>query len=105
VQRYRAAVDDDVTGEQLQALVDDVEAAGHRVEGDVMATRPRGVDPDHPRLQLLRHRSLVAVRQYPPEPWLHTPRAAEVVVGTWREMRPLDEWLVRHVGASRLPRR
>jgi uncharacterized protein (TIGR02453 family) len=105
VQRYRAAVADDVTGEQLRDLVDDLEAAGHRVEGDVMATRPRGVAPDHPRVELLRYRTLVAVHQYPPEAWLHTPQAADVVVATWRDMRPLDRWLVGHVGASHLPRR
>jgi uncharacterized protein (TIGR02453 family) len=105
VQRYRAAVEDDVTGDQLRDLVDDLEARGHRVEGDVMKTRPRGVDPDHPRLHLLRHRTLVAVHQYPPDPWLHTPHAADVVVSTWREMQPLGRWLARHVGASHLPRR
>lgn len=105
VQRFRSAVEDDTTGEQLEALVDDLEDAGHQVEGDVMKTRPRGVAPDHPRLTLLRHRSLVAVHQYAPEPWLHTPDVVGVVSGTWRDMRPLGEWLARNVGASQLPRR
>jgi uncharacterized protein (TIGR02453 family) len=105
VQRFRAAVDDETTGEQLRELVDGLEHAGHRVEGDVMTTRPRGVDPDHPRLQLLRHRTLVAVHHYPPDPWLHTPQAADVVVTTWRQMQPFGCWLARHVGPSHLPRR
>jgi uncharacterized protein (TIGR02453 family) len=103
--RFRAAVDDDTTGEQLASVVDDVQAAGHLVDGDRMKTRPRGVAPDHPRLDLLRLRTLVASHQFGPSPWLHTPEAAEVVARTWREMAPLDAWLVRHVGVSHLPRR
>jgi uncharacterized protein (TIGR02453 family) len=105
VQRFRAAVDDDTTGEQLAALVEDLQAAGHLVEGDRMKTRPRGTAPDHPRLDLLRLRTLTARHQFGPSPWLHTPEAAGVVRRTWQEMAPLDAWLAQHVGDSHLPRR
>jgi uncharacterized protein (TIGR02453 family) len=104
VARYRAAVDDETTGEQLAAVLDDVEAAGHRVVGEVMKTRPRGTDPAHPRLELLRFRTLTAMHQFGPEPWLHTPEVAQVVARTWGEMAALDAWLGRNVGPSRLPR-
>lgn len=105
VQRFREAVDDETTGEQLAALLADLQQAGHEVEGDRLKTRPRGVDPDHPRLELLRLRTLTAMRRFGPEPWLHTPEAAGVVARTWRELAPLDAWLARHVGPSRAPRR
>jgi hypothetical protein len=103
--RFRAAVDDETTGEQLAAVVDGVEAAGHHVDGDRMRTRPRGVAPDHPRLDLLRLRTITATHQFGPEPWLQTQQAADVVARTWREMGPLDDWLARNVGPSHLPRR
>jgi uncharacterized protein (TIGR02453 family) len=103
--RFREAVADDVTGPRLVAVLDRVRRAGHSVDGDVMKTRPRGVDPDHPRLLLLRHRTLTASQSYPPEPWLHTPDAATVVARAWDQMAPLNAWLATHVGPSHLPRR
>lgn len=38
--------------------------AGFVVDGDRLKTRPRGVAADHPLLELLRHRTLTAERQY-----------------------------------------
>jgi uncharacterized protein (TIGR02453 family) len=104
MQRFREAVDDDTAGESLQTVLAAVEAAGHHVDGDRLKTRPRGYPEHHPRLELLRYRTLTASHQYPPEDWLHTPAAAGVVTGAWREMQPLTDWLARHVGPGRAPR-
>ena len=105
VQHYREAVDDETTGEQLRAVVSGVERMGHAIGGDQLKTRPRGYPDDHPRLELLRYRTLTASHSYPPDPWLHTDAAGEVVVTTWREMAPLNAWLERNVGASHVERR
>jgi len=105
VQRFRDAVDDETTGELLVALLADLQESGYEVEGDRLKTRPRGTDPDHPRLDLLRLRTLTAMRRFGPEPWLHTAEVVEVVARTWRELAPLDAWLARNVGPSRAPRR
>ena len=67
--------------------------------GDRLATRPRGVAPDHPRLELLRHRGLYAHRGWEPDDALHEAATAERVAAVWRATRPLTDWLDDHVGA------
>jgi uncharacterized protein (TIGR02453 family) len=105
VTRYRESVDDDTLGEQLAAALARVEQAGHTIAGEALKTRPRGYPEHHPRLALLRYKTLTAWHEYPPEPWLHTAEVVDVVAGTWREMAPLNTWLERNVGASHQPAR
>jgi uncharacterized protein (TIGR02453 family) len=105
VSRFRTAVDDERRGSDLQARLAALGSAGVAVAGDRLKTRPRGVDPDHPRLELLRHRSLYGHRSWPPDDALHGPESLDRVVATWRALRPLAEWLDDHVGPSTLPRR
>lgn len=99
--RYRAAVDEDATGVALERLVTKLRAAGYTVGGDRLKTRPRGYDADHPRIELLRHRALVAWVEFGAPEWVHTPEAASRVAAVWRETMPLQDWLHDHVGASR----
>ncbi|GAA0992747.1 DUF2461 domain-containing protein [Acrocarpospora macrocephala] len=90
--RFRAALEDDVIGSELEKIVDGLRS-DFRISGDRLKTRPRGVPEDHPRLDLLRHKSLYAARQYEPEPWVHTPEALDRVRQTWRTLTPLVDWL------------
>jgi uncharacterized protein (TIGR02453 family) len=101
--RFRAAVDDGRRGGDLSSRLSALERAGLTVDGDRLKTRPRGVDPDHPRVQLLRHRSLYAWRRWAPDDALHGPAARERVAGAWRTLRPLTEWLADHVGPGGQP--
>ncbi|CAO5170678.1 TIGR02453 family protein [Frankia sp. AiPs1] len=103
VERLRAAVADDATGPRLVALVDALRDAGYEISGNRLKTRPRGFDADHPRIELLRHRTLTVSREFGEPPWLARPECAEHVAAAWREMRVLREWLDRQVGPSRLP--
>ena len=105
VARYRTAVDDDRRGRDLEARLAPLETAGLAVEGDRLKSRPRGMDPEHPRLLLLRFRSLYAWRRWDPDDTLHEPAALDRVVTTWRTLRPLTDWLADHVGPSEQPRR
>ncbi|MBA2739303.1 MAG: DUF2461 domain-containing protein [Nocardioidaceae bacterium] len=99
--RYRQAVDEARTGTELQRLVGELATAGFVIGGDRLKTRPRGYDAGHPRLDLLRHRSLFASRDYYDSPgWLHRPQAAERVRDEWRRLRGLVEWIGTHVVAS-----
>lgn len=98
VARYRAAVDDDSSGADLLKITTRLAKAGFTIEGDKVRTRPRGVPADHPRLELMRHEALVAVRRHPPGPSVHTAAAASVVREDWRALRPLVRWVARHVG-------
>jgi uncharacterized protein (TIGR02453 family) len=99
VHRYRDAVAGP-TGEVLQSVVDRLRRARYEIDGDVMRTRPRGVDPDHPRIDLLRHRSLVAMRRWEPAAWMGTRTALTRVRDAWRAMTPLVEWLTDSVGPA-----
>ncbi|WP_327089920.1 DUF2461 domain-containing protein [Nonomuraea sp. NBC_01738] len=105
VARYREAVSEDLSGKPLDTLVTGLRAAGYTIAGDRLKTRPRGVSPDHPRLDLLRHRSLYAGQRFEPEPWVHTPEVLDRVQTAWRAFGPLVEWLATHVRGSELPRR
>ncbi|RZT85250.1 uncharacterized protein (TIGR02453 family) [Pseudonocardia sediminis] len=105
VARYRAAVDDERRGEDLRARLQEAEATGLTVGGERLKTRPRGVDPGHPRLELMRHKGLHVSRRWPPDDVLHGPGARDRVRKVWRAARPLSEWLADHVGPSEQPRR
>ncbi len=97
--RYRAAVDDDRTGGELVAITDELEALEIDVAGpDALKRSPRGYPADHPRAALLRQRGLIAWKQWPHEPWLATPAAAERVAELLETIAPLRAWLGAHVG-------
>lgn len=105
VARFRAAVDDERRGTDLQARLAALEQAGIATAGERLKTRPRGVDPEHPRLDLLRHKGLYGWREWPPDDALHSAQALDRVVATWRLLVPLTKWLDDHVGPSEQPRR
>jgi uncharacterized protein (TIGR02453 family) len=102
--RYRAAVDDDTAGGALEAAVVDVRSKGVDVtpgEG-ALATAPRGVAKDHPRIELLRWKGCIASRDLGCPAWLKTRRVVREVAGVWDAARPLVAWLDTNVGASEL---
>lgn len=102
--RLRAAIDTPRSGQQLQRIVDELAAAGFALGGDRVATRPRGVPADHPRLELMRFKHLIASCEHGAPPWLSTPEVVEHVRADWRTVRPLVDWLSEHVGATTVPR-
>lgn len=100
VARYRAAVDDERHGPALESVVAGLRDEGYTIGGQQLKTRPRGTDPEHPRLDLLRHRSLYAWCSWPPDDELHTPALTERIARSWRRLDPLGEWLHAHVGVD-----
>ncbi|PXY28053.1 DUF2461 domain-containing protein [Prauserella muralis] len=103
--RFRQAVDTDIHGAALERILAQLRRSGWTIAGDTLKTRPRGFADDHPRLELLRHRSLYAVRTWEPDDVLHERRCLDRVRKAWRQLRPFNEWARDHVGASELPRR
>lgn len=97
--RIRASMVDDTAGKLLQRTLKKLARAGFEVGGDRLKTAPRGFDADHPRIELLRHRSLVVTRDYGFEPIIHTPELVDAVRADWTATKPLVEWL-----AARLDR-
>jgi uncharacterized protein (DUF2461 family) len=97
VTRYRELVAGPA-GAELERVVAQVGRDGYELGGEMLKTRPRGVDPDHPRLDLLRHKSVVVSRRWDPAAWMHGPTLARRVGEAWRQMGPLVEWLASSVG-------
>lgn len=99
LQRYRAAVEDEKSGAQLAALVAGLRAGGYEIiASEVLKSAPRGVDRDHPRIDLLRLKGIAMMKEWPVAGWLGTKSAKDRVVATLRDAAPLNEWLDRHVG-------
>lgn len=98
--RYRAAVADDTTGSELETIVDGLGERDFDVEGEQVKTAPRGYPADHPRIGLLRFKELMVFRRFGMPEWLATPRALDVVRETWREIRPLSEWVATNAPAD-----
>jgi uncharacterized protein (TIGR02453 family) len=94
----RAALADDRTGPALRRALTRLERKGWEVGGETLKTAPRGYDVDHPRIGLLRHKSLNVGRSYGFEPVIHSAELVERVREDWRAARPVVEWVRRHAG-------
>jgi uncharacterized protein (TIGR02453 family) len=101
LERYRQAVAGDRAGTQLTKVIAEVEGQGIEVHGqDPLKTAPRGYPADHPRIDLLRYKGLIAWQQWSAAEWLGTAAAAGRITGFLRAARPLSTWLTEHVGSS-----
>jgi uncharacterized protein (TIGR02453 family) len=98
--RFRTAVAEDIHGEALAKILTKLEKAGWDIKGDRLATKPRGYPADHPRLDLLRYRSVYATRTWEPDDVLHERALLARVRKAWRALRPFNEWARDHVGIS-----
>jgi uncharacterized protein (TIGR02453 family) len=94
--RYRRAVADSVRGPELEALLAKLRRRWE-IGGDRLKRSPRGFDHDHPRIELLRHRSLVASQSYGFEPVIHSADLVARVRKDWRQLRPLVDWISANV--------
>ena len=101
--RYRAAVDADQTGTEVAEIVAGLAAAGYAIGAmDELKSAPRGYPKDHPRIELLRRKGLMASRQWPAARWMRTAQAASKVREALAGTAPLCAWLDAHVGPSTL---
>jgi uncharacterized protein (TIGR02453 family) len=100
VDRFREAVDDEATGSDLSEIVAGVRGNGFVIEGEQLKTKPRGYPADHPRIELLRYKSLMAAKRFGTPAWLDSPKAFDQVWNTWQQVRPLNEWITVNVGPA-----
>lgn len=96
--RIRASIDNEATGKQLQRILAKVEKAGFTIGGQQLKTSPRGFDADHPRIELLRHKSLTIGKDYGFEPIIHTADLVDAVRKDWKAGQPLVEWVAERLG-------
>ncbi|HEU4426608.1 MAG TPA: DUF2461 domain-containing protein [Pilimelia sp.] len=99
--RYRRAVDDDGRGVELGDIVDRLTAKHIEVGGvESLKSAPKGYPKDHPRIDLLRYKGLIAWQDWPAAGWLATPAAKRRVVEFLHAAEPLQVWLDENVGLS-----
>ncbi len=93
--RVRAAIADEATGPELEAILR--RAAGRGLEPylDPLQRMPRDWPADHPRAGLLKARSLVLNRQHDRAPWLSTAELLDHLLADWKAMIPFNRWLER----------
>ncbi|MCA1841879.1 MAG: DUF2461 domain-containing protein [Actinobacteria bacterium] len=101
LERYRQAVDDDKSGLKLVELVTALRKARIDVAAhDTLKTAPKGYPKDHPRIELLRHKGLIAWKQWPVAAWMGTAKAKQRVVEFLEAAKPLCSWLDTNVGKA-----
>ena len=89
---------------ELAGIGESLAGAGFEMHAsDRLQRVPRGVDPAHPRADLLRYKGLAAMRDFGVQPWLETRRCRDAVADAWRATAPLVGWLGRHVGPAEGP--
>ena len=95
---FREAIAHDRFGPELEKILRALEKKGFDIGGDRLKTSPRGYDADHPRIELLRHKTLTLRRDYGFEPVVHTPALLDEIRKDWRAARPFLEWVRRAAG-------
>lgn len=92
--KYRAAILDDSQAKSLEKVLARVEKAGYAVGGRNLARVPRGIAPDHPRADLLRHDGLTATFEAPLPRDVYSEGFLKFCLGHFKAMLPLHAWLV-----------
>ena len=92
----REAIVEKRRGGELEDILATMTASGWELGGDRLKTAPRGYDIDHPRIELLRHKSMTLGKSYGFEPFIHTPELLDRVRADWREATPFVDWVLRY---------
>jgi len=89
----REAIADEKRGQQLQRILNKLLKQGWELGGETLKTAPRGYDAEHPRIDLLRHKSMTLGKSYGFEPVIHTPELLDAVRADWRAATPFVRWI------------
>jgi len=69
---------------------------------DELRTAPRGYAKDHPWIDILRRKGLIATVAWGPESWLHTKAVVTKIGDVWKGEAVMNDWLDTHVGPSQM---
>ncbi|HPJ18485.1 MAG TPA: DUF2461 domain-containing protein [Actinomycetota bacterium] len=97
VKRFREHITEAGAGD-IRAALKGLPKAGFTIDGEQLKSRPRGIDADHPDLDLLRHRTLHATKTWEPEAWMGTKRLRTTVHKSLDKLRPMVVTLAQIVG-------
>jgi uncharacterized protein (TIGR02453 family) len=94
--RFRAAVDRERTGSELESIVASLRKDGYDVDAhETLKTAPKGYPQDHPRIELLKRKGIVMSKSWPVGSWLATRKAKDRVIACLDAAQPLNAWLGR----------
>ena len=103
LERFRKAVDADATGGEIGEIVLDLAKRRYSIGAiDELKTAPRGYPKDHPRIELIRRKGLMASKDFGAPAWLHTKQVVSKIRTTWEVAAEMNRWLDAHVGPSNL---
>jgi uncharacterized protein (TIGR02453 family) len=97
--RIRTAIADERTGAELERILAALRRRGWVTGGEQLKTSPRGFDSDHPRIELLRHKSLTVGKSYGFEPLIHSPELLDAVRADWRAGTAFVTWVTANAVA------
>lgn len=96
--RWRKVVAAERTGAEVARAIAAARAAGQTLEAqEVLARAPRGLDPDHPRAELLRHKGCVLGFPAIPRGLIHKPALVGWLVEQAERAAPVVRFCQRHV--------
>jgi uncharacterized protein (TIGR02453 family) len=95
--RIRDGIADERTGTELAKLLRSLKRKGFELGGETLKTTPRGYDADHPRIDLLRHKSMTLGKSYGFEPVIHTAELLDLVRKDWRSLRSFVDWVTQRI--------
>jgi uncharacterized protein (TIGR02453 family) len=106
LERFRALVDDNKLFGDLDATIDEIAEAGFELSQEgALKTAPRGFDPEHPRINLLRLKSLAISKSIPVQEWFFTKDALGRIRDEWDTVMVWNEWVENNIGATTEPAR
>ncbi len=100
LERFRALVDDARRVRGFERAVAAASAAGLALASPELKRAPKGYTPDHPRIDLLRLKTLTVSQRHRVRKWLHTKECDKRVIAQLEACKPLVGWLAEHVGPS-----
>ncbi|RRJ86645.1 DUF2461 domain-containing protein [Gulosibacter macacae] len=82
----------DLPGDAFVTDAAELQSRGWNLGGDKLKTHPRGIDPEHPRIEILRHKTITFSRPIHDE-IAATPEIYDRVSADWNELRDAVDWL------------
>lgn len=96
--RWRKKVAADKTGKEIAGLIAAATKKGMSLDAhDVLARVPRGVDPEHPRAELLKHKGCVLSFPAIPRGLIHKPGFSAWLAEQARAAAPVVRWVQKNV--------
>ncbi|HEX7603551.1 MAG TPA: DUF2461 domain-containing protein [Polyangiaceae bacterium] len=93
--KFRAAVLEPKRGAELGRMIARLEAKGYRISAmETLKKVPKGVDPTHPRAELLKHKGLVLMFPAMPKGLLAKRALLDWTVTHAKAVAPVVRWLV-----------